>query len=70
MNMALQFYEAASDFLSLVRIYCYCDNMTKAAEIANDTGDLAASYHLARQFESKEKTQCNYTYTNKYSCIC
>ena len=53
MNMALQFYEAAHDFLSLVRIYCYCDNMTKAAEIANDTGDLAASYHLARQFESE-----------------
>lgn len=39
METALQFYEAARDHLSLVRVYCYCNNLQKAAEIANETGD-------------------------------
>ena len=29
MEAALQFYEMAQDFLSLVRVYCYCSNMDK-----------------------------------------
>ena len=53
MESALQFYEAAKDQLSLVRVYCYCGNLDKAAEICNDTGDRAASYHLARQYENQ-----------------
>lgn len=55
METALQFYEAARDNLSLVRVYCYCGNLEKAAEICNETGDRAASYHLARQFENQDK---------------
>ena len=130
METALQFYEAARDNLSLVRVYCYCGNLEKvscacrirlqsisakrgtnagfyfhtkpilrqrvfasrstsverlqgpsrilvfcsnfsslnflhsqAAEICNETGDRAASYHLARQFEnqvslSSRRVQC------------
>ncbi|XP_022095457.1 intraflagellar transport protein 140 homolog isoform X2 [Acanthaster planci] len=54
METALQFYEAGQDFLSLVRVYCYCGNLEKAAEIANDTGDKAACYHLARQYENQD----------------
>ncbi|XP_050709384.1 intraflagellar transport protein 140 homolog [Eriocheir sinensis] len=52
METALQFYEAAHDHLSLVRVYCYCNNLQKAADIANETGDRAACYHLARQYEN------------------
>ncbi|XP_068236628.1 intraflagellar transport protein 140 homolog isoform X1 [Palaemon carinicauda] len=52
METALQFYEAARDHLSLVRVYCYCNNLQKAADIANETGDRAACYHLARQYEN------------------
>ncbi|KAG0719814.1 Intraflagellar transport protein 140 [Chionoecetes opilio] len=52
METALQFYEAAQDHLSLVRVYCYCNNLQKAADIANETGDRAACYHLARQYEN------------------
>ena len=48
MELALQYYELAEDFLSLVRVYSYCDNLEKAAEIANMSGDKAACYHLAR----------------------
>ncbi|CAH1793664.1 unnamed protein product [Owenia fusiformis] len=55
METALQFYEAAADYLSLVRVYCYCGNLDKAAEICNETGDRAACYHLARQYENNNE---------------
>ncbi|XP_071962146.1 intraflagellar transport protein 140 homolog [Antedon mediterranea] len=54
METALQFYEMAQDYLSLVRVYCYCNNLEKASEIASQTGDRAACYHLARQYENAE----------------
>jgi intraflagellar transport protein 140 len=52
MELALNYYETAGDYLSLVRVHCYCDNLDKAAEIANKSGDRAACYHLARQYEN------------------
>lgn len=55
LETALQFYEAAQDYLSLVRIHCYCGALDKACEIANETGDRAACYHLARQHELQEQ---------------
>ena len=33
MEIALQFYEAAEDFLSLVRVYCYCGNLEKVDKL-------------------------------------
>ncbi|XP_048847908.1 intraflagellar transport protein 140 homolog isoform X2 [Brienomyrus brachyistius] len=54
LESALRYYEFAQDYLSLVRVYCYLGNVQKAAEIANETGNRAASYHLARQYESQE----------------
>ena len=36
----------------MVRVYCYCDNLEKAAEVASQTGDRSACYHLARQYEN------------------
>ncbi|XP_043825687.1 intraflagellar transport protein 140 homolog [Dromiciops gliroides] len=55
MESALRYYELAQDYFSLVRIYCFQGNIQKAAEIANETGNWAASYHLARQYESQEE---------------
>ncbi|XP_077980431.1 intraflagellar transport protein 140 homolog [Glandiceps talaboti] len=57
METALQFYEAAQDYLSLCRVYCYCGNTDKAAEICNETGDRAACYHLARQYENQDNVK-------------
>ncbi|BFZ17235.1 hypothetical protein BsWGS_20274 [Bradybaena similaris] len=54
MDTAIQFYQSAQDFFSLVRVYCYCNNMEKAAEVCNETGDKAACYYLARQYENQE----------------
>ncbi|XP_067952050.1 intraflagellar transport protein 140 homolog [Watersipora subatra] len=55
METSLQFYEAAQDYLSLVRVYCYCGNLDKAAEICNDIGDRAACYQLARTYENQDQ---------------
>uniref|UniRef100_A0A8D0HMH8 Intraflagellar transport protein 140 homolog n=1 Tax=Sphenodon punctatus TaxID=8508 RepID=A0A8D0HMH8_SPHPU len=55
MESALRYYELAQDYFSLVRIYCFQGNVQKAAEIANETGNWAASYHLARQYESQDE---------------
>ncbi|XP_063790737.1 intraflagellar transport protein 140 homolog isoform X2 [Pseudophryne corroboree] len=53
MDSALKYYELAQDYLSLVRVHCFLRNIQKAAEIANETGNLAASYHLARHYETQ-----------------
>ncbi|KAM9583711.1 intraflagellar transport protein 140 homolog [Trichechus inunguis] len=57
MDAALRYYELAQDYFSLVRIHCFQGNTQKAAEIANETGNWAASYHLARQYESQEEVR-------------
>ncbi|KAK2533522.1 hypothetical protein Q9233_004736 [Columba guinea] len=53
MESALKYYDLAQDYFSLVRVHCFQGNIQKAAEIANETGNWAASYHLARQYESQ-----------------
>ncbi|NWU83920.1 IF140 protein, partial [Onychorhynchus coronatus] len=54
LESALQYYALAQDYFSLVRVHCFQGNIQKAAEIANETGNWVASYHLARQYESQE----------------
>jgi len=36
METALQFYEASQDYLSLVRVYCYCSNLDKVSQFTRD----------------------------------
>ncbi|KAG7270473.1 hypothetical protein CRUP_017955 [Coryphaenoides rupestris] len=57
MDAALRYYEKAQDYLSLVRVHCYLGNIQKASEIANETGNRAASYHLARQYEGHQEVK-------------
>ncbi|XP_076998370.1 intraflagellar transport protein 140 homolog [Tamandua tetradactyla] len=57
MDAALRYYELAQDHFSLVRIHCFQGDIQKAAEIASETGSWAASYHLARQYESQEEVR-------------
>ncbi|KAJ7305775.1 hypothetical protein JRQ81_010141 [Phrynocephalus forsythii] len=54
MEAAFKYYELAQDYFSMVRIHCFLGNIQKAAEIANTTGNWAASYHVARQYESHD----------------
>eukprot|EP00079_Xenopus_tropicalis_P029812 XP_012825483.1 PREDICTED: intraflagellar transport protein 140 homolog isoform X1 [Xenopus tropicalis] len=57
LDAALKYYEMAQDYLSLVRVHCFLGNIQRAAEIANETGNGAASYHLARHYESQEEVK-------------
>uniref|UniRef100_A0AAA9RV10 Intraflagellar transport 140 n=1 Tax=Bos taurus TaxID=9913 RepID=A0AAA9RV10_BOVIN len=57
MDAALHYYELAQDYFSLVRIHCFQGNIQRAAEIASETGNWAASYHLARQYESQNEVR-------------
>jgi len=52
MDTALQYYEIAKEYLSMVRVLCYCDKVERAADLCNEVGDKAACYHLARQYDS------------------
>eukprot|EP01105_Mastigella_eilhardi_P002868 TRINITY_DN1371_c0_g2_i2.p1 TRINITY_DN1371_c0_g2~~TRINITY_DN1371_c0_g2_i2.p1 ORF type:complete len:1217 (+),score=421.92 TRINITY_DN1371_c0_g2_i2:1075-4725(+) len=52
---AMTYYEKAEDQLSLVRLYCAKENFAKARKIVDETGDPAACYHLARQYELSEE---------------
>ena len=74
MMPGLQYYELAEDYLSLVRVYCYCDNLSKAADVANASGDRAACYHLARQYENIDNiTEAIHFFTKaqvKEICVC
>uniref|UniRef100_A0A8D3ARL3 Intraflagellar transport 140 homolog (Chlamydomonas) n=1 Tax=Scophthalmus maximus TaxID=52904 RepID=A0A8D3ARL3_SCOMX len=70
MDSALHFYECAQDYLSLVRVHCYMGNIQKASEIANDTGDRAASYHLARHYEGHDDIKQAVHFYTRYSAAC
>jgi len=53
---ALGAYQAANDFLSLVRVYCAQGDFAVAAEIVEESHDAAAAFHLARTFEAQDAT--------------
>eukprot|EP00735_Rhodelphis_limneticus_P014761 TRINITY_DN883_c0_g1::TRINITY_DN883_c0_g1_i1::g.25367::m.25367 TRINITY_DN883_c0_g1::TRINITY_DN883_c0_g1_i1::g.25367 ORF type:complete len:723 (+),score=265.67,sp/E9PY46/IF140_MOUSE/52.59/0.0,Clathrin/PF00637.15/0.21,Clathrin/PF00637.15/1.3e+02,Clathrin/PF00637.15/9.6e-06,Clathrin/PF00637.15/1.4,Clathrin/PF00637.15/0.091,Clathrin/PF00637.15/0.32,Clathrin/PF00637.15/2.8,Clathrin/PF00637.15/1.8e+03,Clathrin/PF00637.15/1.7e+03,Apc3/PF12895.2/1.7e+02,Apc3/PF12895.2/1,Apc3/PF12895.2/0.46,Apc3/PF12895. len=48
---SLEYYEKAQDYAALVRVHCFRGSFDKAEEIAAESGDPAAAYHLARQYE-------------------
>lgn len=52
MDVALKCYEEAADHLSMVRVLCFQEEYDKAAQIASDSSNRAACYHLARQYEA------------------
>nr|CAD7263177.1 unnamed protein product [Timema shepardi] len=57
MDEAIECYEKAGDYFSLVRILCFQEDLTRAAQVASTTGDKAACYHLARRYESQGRIQ-------------
>ena len=48
-EQAMQCYDKAQDYYSLVRILCFNGQLDRAAEIAEESGCKVASYHLARR---------------------
>lgn len=52
MEQALAIYQRADDWFSQVRILCFLGQLPKAADVAKQSGDRAACYHLARHYEN------------------
>ncbi|KAJ3331298.1 hypothetical protein HDU76_003527 [Blyttiomyces sp. JEL0837] len=52
---ALKFYGDGDDVLSIVRLYCVSGKMAQAIDLANSSGNPAAAYYIARQYEREEK---------------
>ncbi|OWZ10206.1 Intraflagellar Transport Protein 140 [Phytophthora megakarya] len=49
---AVDSYQRAKDYLSIVRVLCFKKDFQGAAKVAQTSGNRAAAYHLARQFEA------------------
>lgn len=45
---ARKYYAAADDALSLVRVYCYCEEINKARDLVKSSHSKAAAFHLAK----------------------
>lgn len=54
---AIESYERARDYLSIVRVLCFKKDFQGAAKVVKTSGNRAAAYHLARQFEAHGDTQ-------------
>ncbi|GMF15479.1 unnamed protein product [Phytophthora lilii] len=51
-DSAVESYQRAKDYLSVVRVLCFKKDFQAAAKVAQTSGNRAAAYHLARQFEA------------------
>lgn len=51
-DAAVESYQRAKDYLSIVRVLCFKKDFQAAAKVAQTSGNRAAAYHLARQFEA------------------
>ncbi|TYZ64918.1 hypothetical protein PybrP1_001141 [[Pythium] brassicae (nom. inval.)] len=56
-DAAIESYEKAKDFLSVVRVLCFKKDFQAAAKVVKASANRAAAYHLARQFEAHGDTQ-------------
>uniref|UniRef100_K3W6X2 Uncharacterized protein n=1 Tax=Globisporangium ultimum (strain ATCC 200006 / CBS 805.95 / DAOM BR144) TaxID=431595 RepID=K3W6X2_GLOUD len=56
-DLAIECYEKAKDYLSIVRVLCFKKDFQVAAKVAKTSGNRAAAYHLARQFEAHDDVQ-------------
>ena len=54
-EQALQFYELAKDYPSLVRVLCSNGNFERAAEIVEESGSKAAAYQLASRLRMEKE---------------
>jgi intraflagellar transport protein 140 len=52
MDRALEYYSQADDTLGQVRVLCFSQQHDKAKELVDSSGDRAAAYYLAREFEA------------------
>nr|PNR43496.1 hypothetical protein PHYPA_015877 [Physcomitrium patens] len=51
LSEAIEYYIAARDTCSLVRVYCYQKDFEAASEVVTSSGDFAGAFQLAREYE-------------------
>jgi len=77
-EQAMQFYETAKDYYSLVRLLCFNGSVERAVEVVEESGSKAAAYQLARRLSMDDEVcvrvrvrvrmrVCVYMY---YVCVC
>jgi intraflagellar transport protein 140 len=50
-DAAVKYYGMAEETQALVRVHCFRDEVDKAAALCEQSNDMGANYHLARQYE-------------------
>eukprot|EP00873_Tetraselmis_striata_P011387 jgi/Tetstr1/431651/TSEL_021180.t1 len=63
-------YEAAGDYLAVVRLLCFQGDMDAALTVVSDSKDPAAAFHLGRQMEAQDKVKeavMYYSRSKRYS---
>lgn len=70
MKNALKIYGQAGDVYSQVRVLCFMNEESRAADLARKSNDKAAFYHMARHYETVgncEDAVSFFTKANAYS---
>uniref|UniRef100_A0A0N5CXM8 Intraflagellar transport protein 122 homolog n=1 Tax=Thelazia callipaeda TaxID=103827 RepID=A0A0N5CXM8_THECL len=52
LKVARLFYQYTNDYLSIVRLLCYSNDIDEAVEVANNSDNKAACYYLGQYFEA------------------
>ena len=61
----MHYYNTSEDALSLVRVYCFNNELDTAGELVLESGDRAAAYHLAKQHELRGSPKAALFYFEK-----
>lgn len=68
-DAALQHYEMAEDYFSMVRVLYYSGNPKRALEVVEETKNRRGAYHLARQLSQETEVICSQPHpVRSYSC--
>ncbi|PRP89671.1 intraflagellar transport protein [Planoprotostelium fungivorum] len=68
-DKAIQYYQRAQDYLSLVRIYCFQGRLEEACKIAIESNDTGAAYHVGRTLENNDQLQDAIRFYAKAKCF-
>ena len=63
---ALQYYESAEDYYSMIRVLHYTGHTERAIQLVEETTCKAGAYHLARQLSQESDVR----YCTTLSCVC
>ena len=69
LDVAITYYTAADDQLSVVRLHCVNGNVEQAVSIVESTGDRAGAFQLARHYDNNEQAEEAVKYYSRSGCF-